>query len=160
MALISFLVAVARNGVIGRDNKLPWHLPAELKRFKEISMGKPMLMGRKTYESIGKPLPHRRNIIITRNADYGAPGIEVAQSLEEAIEMCGDVPEIVIIGGGEIFKLAMPIADRMYYTVVLADIAGDAYFPEVDWTQWRETAREPGPPSDPPFEFRIYERAA
>ena len=160
MPHIALLVAVARNGVIGRDNKLPWHLPAELKRFKELSLGKPVLMGRKTYESIGKPLPQRRNIVITRNAAYSAPGIEVAGSLEESIRMAGDVPEIVIIGGGEIFKESLPIATRMYYTVVQADIEGDAYFPEVDWSQWQETAREPGPPSDPPFEFRVYERKA
>ncbi|MBX6393717.1 MAG: dihydrofolate reductase, partial [Burkholderiales bacterium] len=132
MAIISLLVAVSDNGLIGRDNQLPWHLPADLKRFKRLSLGKPVLMGRKTWESLGRPLPERRNIVITRNRDYRAPGAEVTGSLEEAIRLAGDAEEIMVIGGAEIFRLALPLADRMYYTHVHTVMDGDTFFPPVD----------------------------
>lgn len=164
MPLISLLVAVARNGVIGRDNKLPWHLPADLKRFKQLSVGKPVIMGRKTYDSIivqlGKALPDRKNIVVTRNADFKAPGCEVATSIDEAIRLAGDAQEVVVIGGGQIFEETLPIADRVYMTWVKADVPGDAYFPEVDWSKWRVSFREDHPEGkELPFEYVNYERS-
>ena len=158
MSIISLLVAVAANGVIGRDNQLPWHLPADLKRFKQLSVGKPVIMGRKTWDSIGRPLPDRRNIVVTRNSDFQSPGAEVATSLEDAIELAGDAEEIIVIGGGEIFKLSLPIADRIYYTHVHAEVEGDAYFPDLDWSQWQAVYREKGQGGDLPFEYVDYNR--
>ncbi len=158
MSIISLLVAVADNGVIGRDNTMPWHLPADLKRFKQLSIGKPVVMGRKTYESIGRPLPDRRNIVVTRNPAYEAPGCEVVTSLEAALALAPEAEEIVIIGGGEIFALALPIADRIYYTHVRADVPGDAWFPELDWSQWEAVYREQGPAGELPYEYVDYNR--
>lgn len=162
MPHISLLVAVARNGVIGRDNKLPWHLPADLKRFKQLTMGKPVIMGRKTYDSIidqlGKILPDRDNIVITRNHHFQAPGCKVATSVREALEMAGDADEIFVIGGGQIFEETLDIADRVYMTWVHADVEGDAYFPKVDWSKWKVSYRESGSGGDHPFEFVNYER--
>jgi len=158
MAIISLLVAVAENGVIGRDNKLPWHLPADLKRFKQLSIGKPTVMGRKTWESLGRPLPGRRNIVITRNPGYQAEGAEVVHSLDEAIKISGDAEEIIIIGGGEIFQLSLPIADRIYYTHVRAVVEGDAYFPPIDWSQWDPVYQEAGQGGELPFDYVDYNR--
>ncbi|HEY9396857.1 MAG TPA: dihydrofolate reductase [Burkholderiales bacterium] len=158
MSIISLLVAVADNGVIGRDNQLPWHLPADLKRFKRLSVGKPIVMGRKTWDSLGRPLPDRRNIVVTRNPDFQAPGAEVVTSLDDAIKRAGDAEEIVVIGGGEIFKLSLPIADRIYYTHVRANVEGDAYFPDIDWNQWQAVYRETGQGGDLPFEYVDYNR--
>lgn len=158
MSIISLLVAVAENGVIGRDNDLPWHIPADLKRFKRLSMGKPIIMGRKTWDSLGRPLPGRRNIVITRNPEFEAPGGEVVTSLDEALTRAGNAEEIVIIGGGEIFELAMPVADRIYYTLVHARPEGDAHFPEVDWNQWEAVAREAGSDGGLSFEYIDYNR--
>lgn len=134
--MISLMVVHDKNRVIGYENKMPWHLPGELKYFKETTMGKPMIMGRKTFESIGRPLPGRRNIIITRNKEYHHEGIEVVTSLKEAIEIAGNFPEIMIIGGEEIFKLALPIADRLYITQIDFEFKGDTYFPQYgeEWT--------------------------
>jgi dihydrofolate reductase len=162
MPLISLLVAVARNGVIGRDNKLPWHIPADLKRFKQLSLGKPIIMGRKTYDSIieqlGKALPDRDNIVITRNPDFKAPGCKVATSIEEGLKLAGNAAEVVVIGGGQIFEETLPIADRVYMTWVHADVPGDAYFPEVDWSKWRVSFREDHPEGALPFEYVNYEK--
>ncbi|HKO88596.1 MAG TPA: dihydrofolate reductase [Burkholderiales bacterium] len=163
MPHISLLVAVAQNGVIGRNNRLPWHLPADLKRFKQLTLGKPVLMGRKTYDSIidqlGKILPDRDNIVITRQADFHAPGCRVANSVREGLEIAGDADEIVVIGGGQIFEETLPIADRIYMTWVQAEVEGDAYFPHVDWDEWKVTFREQGTGGgDHPFEFVNYER--
>ena len=163
MPKISLLVAMARNHVIGRDNKLPWHLPADLKRFKRLTVGKPVIMGRKTYESIidqlGKLLPERDNIVVTRNAQYQAPGAQVATSLKQAIEMAGSAEEIFIIGGGQIFEESLPIATHIYLTLIDADVPGDAYFPQIDWHEWKISSREPGSGGgDFPFEFIDYQR--
>jgi dihydrofolate reductase len=162
MPHISLLVAVARNGVIGRDNKLPWHLPADLKRFKQLTLGQPVIMGRKTYDSIleqlGKPLPGRDNIVITRNIDFQAPGCKIAGSLQEAIRLAGEAEEIWVIGGGQIFTEALALADRVYMTWVHADVPGDAYFPEADWSKWNITFREMHPEGELPFEYVNYER--
>ncbi|KGR78899.1 type 3 dihydrofolate reductase [Ureibacillus manganicus] len=134
--MISLIVAHDINRVIGYQNQMPWHLPGELKYFKETTMGKPMIMGRKTFESIGRPLPGRKNIIVTRNNAYQQDGVEVATSLNEALEKACEAEEIMIIGGEEIFKLALPIADRLYITHIEHEFNGDTFFPQYgdDWT--------------------------
>jgi dihydrofolate reductase len=144
----SMIVAMAENRVIGINNKLPWYLPNDLKYFKQVTMGKPILMGRKTYESIGKPLPGRANIVITRNQDWSAEGVKVVHSLEQAFELGESVceidgqEEVMIIGGDQIYQTSLPDVDRIYLTKVHAAVEGDAYFPEVDWSEWREIGRE------------------
>ena len=140
--LVSLLVAVAENGVIGRDNTLPWHLSDDLRRFKALTLGKPMLMGRKTFESIGKPLPGRTSLVLSRSRDWARPGATVVRSLEEALERAGAVPELVVIGGAEVYRLALPHAQRIYLTRVHAEIPGDTVLPPLDATAWRETERE------------------
>lgn len=126
---------MARNNVIGRDNGLPWRLPADLKHFKTVTMGKPVLMGRKTYESIGKPLPGRTNLVLTRDPAWKAPGVVVVHSIAEALQ--GD--ELAGIGGAEIFQLLIPLAARIYLTRIEADIPGDTVFPPLDYSQWVQT---------------------
>ena len=127
-----------RNGLIGRDNELPWRLPADLKLFKSITMGKPIIMGRKTFESIGRPLPGRSNIVITTNADYEAAGCMVAGSLDDAIEQAADAEEIMIIGGAALYEQALSIADRIYLTLVEAELQGDTWFPPLNTEEWRQ----------------------
>ena len=134
--LISLVVAMARNRVIGRDNALPWRLPEDLKRFKAITMGKPILMGRKTYESIGKPLPGRTNIVLTRDRGWRAAGVQVAGSVAEALQQAGNAAELAVIGGAEIYRLTLPLAGRIHLTRVEAQVVGDTFFPELDPTQW------------------------
>jgi dihydrofolate reductase len=141
-ARICLIAALAANRIIGRDNALPWRLPADMKRFKALTMGHPVVMGRKTHESIGTPLPGRRNLVITRNRDYGAPGCEVVHSLDGAIAACGDAQEIFIIGGAELYRESLPRAQCLEFTEIHAEFAGDASFPEVSLEQWRETTRE------------------
>lgn len=138
---ISLIVAMARNRVIGRNNTLPWHLPADLKHFKALTMGHHIVMGRKTYESIGKPLPGRTSVVVTRNTGYSAPGVIVANSLDAAIAACGNDEEIFVIGGAELYRQAINHADRIYLTEIEADIAGDAHFTEFDSSLWLETER-------------------
>lgn len=133
---VSLIVAMAQNGVIGRGNGLPWKLPEDLRRFKASTMGKPLLMGRKTYESIGRPLPGRLNIVLTRAADWSAPGVSVVHTVEEALSAAGDAGELMVIGGAEIYRLVMPFARRIYLTHVHAEVPGDTYFPAFDPTQW------------------------
>lgn len=141
--MISFVVAVSRNGVIGREGGLPWHISSDLKRFKEITMGKPVVMGRKTWESLPRrPLPGRRNIVITRHGNYAAEGADVAASPEAAMLMVPDAPEVAVIGGGEIYRLFWPLVDRLYLTEVDLEVAGDTYFPAVDPAEWQEVSRE------------------
>ncbi len=137
-SLISLIVAHDKNRVIGLNNKMPWHLPGDLQYFKEQTMGKPMIMGRKTFESIGRPLPGRRNIVITRNADYTAKGIEVVHSLEDALALVKDEPEIMIIGGEQIFREALPLADRLYVTEIHHTFEGDTYFPAYE--EWQRVS--------------------
>lgn len=145
---LSMIVAAAQNRVIGRDNALPWYLPNDLKYFKQTTLGKPIIMGRKTYESIGKPLPGRTNIVITRQTDYQPDGVKVVHSVAEARDLAESVclidgqEEAMIMGGAEIYTLALPDADRLYLTEVHADVDGDAYFPEYDKTEWKEISRE------------------
>jgi dihydrofolate reductase len=137
--LRSLVVAIASNGVIGRDNRLPWKLPADLAYFKQVTMGHPVVMGRRTYQSIGKPLPGRLNIVVSRNRELVAPGCVVVDSLDAAWKAAGDAPEVSIIGGTALFEETLPIADRIHLTEVQADVPGDTYFPAFDRSQWRET---------------------
>lgn len=134
---VTLVVAIAENGVIGRDGGLPWRLSTDMKRFKETTMGKPVVMGRKTWESFPKrPLPGRRNIVVTRDRTYGAEGAETALSLDEALERARGEPEICVLGGGEIYAQALPVADRLDVTHVLAEIDGDTHFPPIDPETW------------------------
>jgi len=136
--MISLIVAASTNNVIGKEGDLPWRLSADLKRFKELTMGKPIVMGRKTYESIGRPLPGRHNIVISRRGDYSADGCTVAQSIDAALEAAGDVDEVMIIGGSHIYDAILPRADRIYMTRVHADIDGDTFFPELLESEWQQ----------------------
>jgi dihydrofolate reductase len=143
--MISIVVACSNNNVIGKSNGLPWYLPADLRRFKELTTGHTVAMGRKTYESIPekfRPLPHRKNIIITRDQNFSATGATVVHSIQEAIEAAGN-EELYIIGGAEIYRQAMSIADRIYLTEVDANIDGDTFFPNINLEEWHETTREP-----------------
>jgi dihydrofolate reductase len=165
---IVLLAAVADNGVIGRDNGLPFRQSTDLMRFKALTMGKPVLMGRKTYLSIGKPLPGRTNIVVSRNGDFAAPGVVVAGSLDAALAVSrGDalrrgVEEIVVIGGTDIFAQSMAFADRIEITHVHTRPAGDTYFPPIDAARWREAARSEhpaGPKDEAAFSYATYIRA-
>ncbi len=150
---VSIIVAVSQNGVIGKDNKLPWRLPADLKRFKALTLGHPIIMGRKTFESIGKPLPGRINIIITHQMGYKACGALTAPSLKDAILLCGDEEEVFVIGGATVYEQALPLADRIYLTLIHQDFEGDAFFRWENWA-WRETAREDfDPDSKNPYRY-------
>jgi len=145
---IAVIVAVAENGVIGSNNSLPWHLPEDLKYFRRVTMGKPIIMGRRTFESIGRPLPGRANIVVSGNPHFSAPGVELAGSLDEALDLAADiargdgVDELVVIGGAQLYALAIPRADRLYLTRVHAEVAGDTLLPEIHWPDWRESSRE------------------
>lgn len=153
---ISIIVAMTQNRVIGNANALPWHLPADLKHFKAMTVGKPIIMGRKTWESLPGRLPERIHIVVTANPGYVAEGCVVAHSLEQAIVAAGDVPEVMIVGGAKLYRQALPLADRIYLTLVETDAEGDTIFPEYDAGQWRETARErhPGDDKNPyPYSF-------
>lgn len=138
---------MANNHAIGKDNKLLWHLPEDLKYFKRITMGKPIVMGRKTFESIGRPLPGRLNIVITRQEDWHHDGVRVAQSIEQALQIAeaqafiDGIDEVMVIGGEQIYRAALPVAQTLYLTRVDADIEGDAFFPEID-SSWNEVSRE------------------
>jgi len=140
--MISIIVAASNNNVIGAKGKLPWCLSRDLKRFKALTMGKPIVMGRLTHESIGRPLPGRQNIVITRQASYAADGCDVVPSIDAAIAAAGGVAEIMVIGGSEIYQGFLPRADRIYLTRVQADVEGDVFLPELAVDGWRETMRE------------------
>jgi dihydrofolate reductase len=143
MTMISFVVAVSKNGVIGRDGGLPWHIPSDLRRFKEITMGKPVIMGRKTWESLPRrPLPGRRNIVITRQPGYAADGAEVVRSAGAALALCPRDPEVAVIGGAEIFALFWPLAHRLYLSEVDLEVEGDTHLPPVSDAEWTEVSRE------------------
>jgi dihydrofolate reductase len=139
---LSIIAALANNRVIGRANRLPWHLPADLAHFKRLTMGKPILMGRKTWDSLPGLLPHRTHIVVTRNPAFAADGVLVAPSLDEALQLAGDVDEVMIIGGADLYEQTLPIANRLYLTLVDTEVDGDAFFPSLDDTAWREVARE------------------
>lgn len=154
MPLISQVVAMAENRVIGRDNDLPWHLPADLAHFKQTTLGKPIVMGRKAHEAIGRPLPGRQNIVLTRNLDYSAAGCTVVHSMEQAIAAAGAVEEIAVIGGEDIYRLFLPITDLIHLTIVHADIAGDTWFPELSEAEWR-TLEQRERPADERNPYRM-----
>lgn len=140
---ISLIVAMSSNRVIGLDNQMPWHLSADLKKFKAITMGFPIIMGRKTFEAIGKPLPGRMNIIISRNADYQQVGCVVFGSLELALQYaCRQSEQVFVIGGATLYDAALPIADELYLTEIHQDFAGDTFFPKLYSAEWQEVARE------------------
>ena len=157
---LSIIAAVAANGVIGNANALPWHLPEDLKRFRALTLGHPVIMGRKTHESIGRPLPGRRNIIVTRNQDYRTLGCETANSLQDAIAACGtNDEEVFVIGGAQIYRDSMRLAQRIYLTEIRRNYEGDAEFPSIDCTEWRETEREyQQSQGGLEFDFVVYER--
>jgi dihydrofolate reductase len=158
--MLSLIVAMSENRVIGVENRLPWHIPEDLKRFKQITSGHPILMGRKTFESIGKPLPGRTNVVISRNRDYRVEGVVTCFSLEEALQWAAKAPgsdEIFVIGGGEIFRQALPIADRIYLTEVEWPFEGDAHFPDFDETAFQE-ARQERLSDTPPAVLRVLQR--
>jgi dihydrofolate reductase len=140
--MISLIAAMAKNRVIGLNGGMPWHMPADLEHFKTKTLEKPIIMGRKTFETLGKALPRRRNIIITRNADYHADGCDVFTSLPEAIAACADVDEIMVVGGAQIYSQALSIVDRMYLTYIDIEVAGDTFFPEWDAALWQESTRD------------------
>ena len=143
---ISLIVAVSRNGAIGLNNQLPWYLPEDLKYFKSVTMGKPLIMGRKTFDSIGRPLPGRANIVLTRDPQWISDGVEVVQSVEQALLAgkiaceAADVDEIMVIGGEQIYRMTLDLADRIYLTQVDADVDGDAFFPDIDLNNWSQTS--------------------
>lgn len=162
MSRIAIVVAVSRNGVIGRDGGLPWHISSDLQRFKAITMGKPIIMGRKTWESLPrKPLPGRQNIVITRQKNFVADGAWVAADLHAAIALAGGADEICIIGGGDIYRQALPLTERLYLTEVDMDVEGDTHFPDLDPNEWREVALErhpKGPRDSAEFSLRTLDR--
>jgi dihydrofolate reductase len=163
---IALIWAMARNRVIGQGNTLPWRLPADLQHFRELTSGHPVLMGRKTFESLGRPLPNRTNIVISSRTDYVPPGCLVAHSLDEALVLALphvplQDPQIFVIGGAQLYAQMLPRADRLYVTLVETEVAGDAWFPEFDLDAWRETQREAHPEDDKnlyPYIFLTLER--
>jgi dihydrofolate reductase len=152
--IVTFVVAAAANNAIGKDNQLLWNLPTDLKHFKQITSGHTIIMGRKTFDSMGKPLPNRRNIVITRNRDLKIEGAAVTQSLDEALDMCNNEAEVFVIGGAEIYKAALDRTDKIYLTRVHKFFEGDAYFPDLDPEIWIEVAREDHPADEKnPIDF-------
>ncbi|HMR66677.1 MAG TPA: dihydrofolate reductase [Anaerolineae bacterium] len=159
--MLALVVAAAQNGVIGRDNQLPWHLSADLKRFRALTMGHHILMGRKTFESIGRPLPGRTNIVIPRQPDFRAEGVVVTHSLAEALALAADDDQIFVVGGAEIYRQALPQADRIYLTIIHQDFEGDTLLFDLDKTVWRETSRVAHLPDEKnpyPYSFVELER--
>ncbi|MDN5287033.1 MAG: dihydrofolate reductase [Mucilaginibacter sp.] len=138
---ISIIVAIAKNHAIGKDNKLLWYLPNDLKHFKDVTSGHTVIMGRKTYESVGRPLPKRRNIVITRQ-DISIEGCEAVPSIDEALERCENEEEVFIVGGAEIYRQAVPLTDRIYLTIIDHEFDGDTFFPELNPADWKEKERE------------------
>ena len=161
---LNIIVAVAENGVIGGSNTLLWHISEDLRRFKQLTTGHPVIMGRKTYLSIGRPLPNRRNIVISRQTDLQIEGCEVFSSLETAIAACREAgaEQAFVIGGGEVYRQALPLADRIHYTRVCHPYEGDTTFPALDpaeWTLVSEERFERGEKYEYPYSFEVYERA-
>ena len=158
---VYLVVALARNGVIGARGKLPWHLPEDLQHFKRITLGHPVIMGRRTWESLGRPLPGRENIVVSRRPGYEAAGASIASSIEAAIALCAGEPVAFVIGGAEIYAAALPLADGLVMTEIDRDYAGDTSFPSWDRKGWRESQREAHASQDGlRFDFVLYQRAS
>lgn len=158
-ASLTLIVAYSTNRAIGRDNALPWKLPGDLAHFKRSTLGHPIIMGRKTWDSLGRPLPGRANIVISRNLDFAAAGATVVPTLQAAIDACGDVAEAFVIGGAQIYAQALPLAQRVLATEVHADVEGDAFFPLLPSFQWKEVSREPQPAENGyDYDFVTYQR--
>ena len=158
---ISLIVAAATNGVIGSEGELPWHLPDDLRNFKRLTTGKPIVMGRKTHESIGRPLPERRNVVITRDPGYEAAGCDIVSSPEAAMDLLHGAGEVMVIGGGQVYAAFLPLADRIYFTRVHAEIDGDVMFPELDENQWALRASDAHDADDEhryAFDVMLFER--
>ncbi|ELI6432197.1 type 3 dihydrofolate reductase [Aeromonas salmonicida subsp. salmonicida] len=161
---ISMIAAMAHDRVIGLDNQMPWHLPADLAHFKRVTLGKPVLMGRKTFESIGRPLPGRRNLVISRNPDYQADGVEVVDSVEAALALlasAGNVDELMVIGGGHLYGQLLPRAESLYLTRIDLAVAGDTRFPAFEEDGWHCVEREPHEPDEKnphPYCFETWQR--
>lgn len=161
--MISFIFAMDEQGAIGKENNLPWHIPDDLRHFKRITMGHPIIMGRKTYESIGKPLPGRENIVITRSMNFTAPGCKIFQDINELLDYCKEKDEeYFIIGGAEIFRLFLPYVDKMYVTKIYHEFNGDVFLPNLDWNAFIPVTQEKGPKDEKvpyDYEYITYERA-
>ena len=160
---ISIIVAASANNVIGVDGQLPWRLPEDLRHFKAVTMGKPMIMGRSTFESIGKALPGRQSIVLTRQANFAAEGCDVVADMEAALDAAGDAEEVMIVGGGEIYRQFLPKADRIHLTRVQTEVRGDTTFPELDLSEWTVVAVEEYPAGDDReigFEIETLERVS
>ena len=162
---ISLIVAVSRNGAIGLNNQLPWYLPEDLKYFKSVTMGKPLIMGRKTFDSIGRPLPGRANIVLTRDPQWTSDGVKVVQSVEQALVAgeiaceAADVDEIMVIGGEQIYRMTIDLAERIYLTQVDVDVEGDAFFPNIDLNNWSQTSvKLPESIDKHPYQFLVLDR--
>jgi len=157
---ISIIVAIGENHAIGKNNQLLWHMPNDLKHFKDITSGRTIIMGRKTFDSVGKPLPRRRNIVVTRQ-DITIPGCEVVKSIEDGLALCKDEDEVFIGGGAEIYKLAMHLTNRIYLTIIHKSFEADTFFPEIDQKIWQEIKREDFKPDEKnplPYSFITLER--
>ena len=160
--LISIVAALGENRVIGRDNDLPWRLPADLAHFKSLTLGKPIIMGRRTWESLPGLLPGRKHIVVTGDADYRAEGCTLAHSVEQAVAAAGDAPEVMIVGGAALYAQVLPLASRMYLTLVHAHVPGATFFPQYNEAEWRELEREKHGPDQKnryPYSFITLERA-
>lgn len=154
MTMISLVAAMSKNRVIGLDNKLPWHIPEELQNFKQLTMGKPIIMGRKTFDSIGRRLlPGRKTIVLTRDSDLIGDGFTVVNSVQAALNAAGDAPEVMIVGGAGIYKEFLPLANRIYLSIIQEEYTGDAFFPELDLSKWRLVNEQ----RYPKFTVQIYE---
>ena len=158
--VIALIAAMAENRVIGRDNALPWRLPGDLRFFKRTTLGKPVIMGRRTFESIGRPLPERDNIVVTRDPAWRADGVQVVHSLDQALAQAGRAAslrgagEVMVIGGASLYRAALPLAQRLYLTLVHATVPGDTYFPALEWREWREVQREDhGADAENPYSY-------
>lgn len=160
MTGLSLIWAMGHNQVIGIDNKMPWHLPAELTYFRKVTTGHPIIMGRRTFESIGRPLPGRTNIILTRDQSFTAEGTVVLHSLEQVLQQYGDSGAFVI-GGTQIYEQFLPVAERLYITMIDQEFEGDTFFPEIDWSEWRLVNEEPGVKDEKnpySYSFKVFDR--
>lgn len=158
--IVTIVAAIAENYAIGKNNQLLWHMPADLKHFKQITTGHTVIMGRKTYDSVGKPLPNRRNIVVTRQ-DIRIEGCEVVKSVDQALELCAGQHEVFIVGGAEIYKLALSKTDRIYLTIIHHSFDADTLFPQINYKEWKETSREDHQPDERnkfPYSFITLER--